>query len=91
MTIANAHKRLDYSPLFPSRRRAHSAGGGGVVPTFRGAALVLQTSQAHHEVCIAGPSETGKTYAALWYIDTLLRTYPKAQAYDGKGRYTGRG
>jgi len=49
-------------------------------PEFRGAALELQTSQAWHEVVISGPAETGKTFSALWYLDTLLRTYPGAQA-----------
>lgn len=76
--IANSHKRIQYPSPLP-RRRVADAGGVGA-PTFRGAALALQSSQAHHEVCIAGPSETGKSFAALWYLDTLLRTYPKSQA-----------
>jgi phage terminase large subunit len=29
-----------------------------------------------HEWILAGPSETGKTFAALWRLDTLLRTTP---------------
>lgn len=62
------------------KRRRRSSAGVGVVPTFRGAALALQSSQTHHEVCIAGPSETGKTYAALWYLDSLLRAHKNAQA-----------
>jgi hypothetical protein len=76
--VANSRYKLLHEPP-PLRRRASSA-GGGVVPTFRGAALTLQTSQAHHEVCISGPSETGKTYAALWYLDSLLREHAGAQA-----------
>lgn len=47
--------------------------------TFRGAALALQSAH-DHEIVIAGPYETGKTIAALWRIDSLLREYPKAQA-----------
>lgn len=35
MTILNAHKRIDYSPLMPSRRRQASA-GGGVPDEWRG-------------------------------------------------------
>ena len=49
------------------------------VSTFRGAALALQTITAH-EWIIAGPAETGKTYAACWRLDTLLRETPKASA-----------
>jgi hypothetical protein len=48
-------------------------------PTFRGAALTLQ-SALDDEIIIHGPWETGKTFAALWRIDALLRQTPKAQA-----------
>lgn len=48
-------------------------------PTFRGAALALQEA-TDAEVIIEGPSETGKTFACLWKLDTLLRTTPRAQA-----------
>src|SRR3972149_2614740 len=48
-------------------------------PIFRGACLELQTA-IDHELIIAGPSETGKTLAALWKLDTLLRETPGAKA-----------
>jgi hypothetical protein len=48
-------------------------------PEFRGAALRAQNTTAE-EWLIAGPSETGKTWAALWRLDTLLRSTPKARA-----------
>lgn len=60
-----------------SRRAATSGAGGG--PTFRGAALEAQ-SITSHEWMLAGPAETGKTWAALWRLDTLLSSTPKAQA-----------
>jgi hypothetical protein len=49
------------------------------VPTFRGAALRAQTLRVP-ELMLAGPAETGKTMGALWLLDTLLSTTPKAQA-----------
>ncbi|HEY0006931.1 MAG TPA: phage terminase large subunit [Pyrinomonadaceae bacterium] len=49
------------------------------LPTFRGAALELQASE-EPEIIISGPYETGKTFAALWRIDSLLRQYPRSQA-----------
>lgn len=57
------------------RRLKQRAGVAG--PVFRGAALQAQ-SVSGHEWVIAGPAETGKTFAALWRLDTLLRTTPKA-------------
>lgn len=60
--------------------RAATGGQGPNAPVFRGAALTLQTSQANHEVVISGPSETGKTFSALWYLDSLLREHPRSQA-----------
>lgn len=51
----------------------------GLAPCFRGAALQLQTLDCH-EWIIAGPAETGKTFAALWLLDSLLRGTPKSQA-----------
>jgi phage terminase large subunit len=49
------------------------------VPRFRGAALEAQRTTTQ-EWLLAGPAETGKTYAGLWYLDSLLRTTPKAKA-----------
>lgn len=47
------------------------------VPGFRGAALEAQ-SITDHEWILSGPAETGKTWAALWRLDTLLRTTPRS-------------
>lgn len=46
-------------------------------PEFRGSALFLQTTQ-DFEVIIQGPAETGKTFAALWRVDTFLREHANA-------------
>lgn len=52
-------------------------------PTFRGAAAQLMafvdTPDRPFEVMIAGPAETGKTLAALWFVDFFARTFPGAQ------------
>ena len=45
---------------------------------FRGAAQAIQSCRAQ-EWIIAGPAETGKTFAALYLLDTLARRYPKSQ------------
>lgn len=50
-----------------------------VVPTFRGAALEAQTI-TDHEWMLAGPAETGKTFAGLYRLDSLMRSTPKATA-----------
>lgn len=49
-----------------------------VAPRFRGEAKRLQALR-DPEMVISGPSETGKTWAALWYVDHFLRSYPGAQ------------
>ena len=61
-------------------RAAQPTRDGVGPPDFRGAAKALQSSAAYHEVCISGPSETGKTYAALYYLDSLLRDHKNSQA-----------
>lgn len=62
------------------RRTAAQPSAGGVsAPEFRGAALRAQTI-TDHEWIIAGPAETGKTWASLWRLDQLLSATPKAQA-----------
>lgn len=48
-------------------------------PDFRGAALEAQ-SITDHEWILSGPAETGKTWAACWRLDTLLRSTPGATA-----------
>jgi hypothetical protein len=47
--------------------------------SLRGAAFDLWESTAH-EVMLAGPAETGKTFACLLKLDALLLKYPGAQA-----------
>lgn len=61
------------------RSRSTHAPRQGDAPEFRGAAKEAQGIEAE-EWLISGPSETGKTWAALWRLDELLRTTPKAQA-----------
>ncbi len=52
-----------------------------VPPTFRGAALELQSILGKHfEVIIAGAAETGKTYAACYFLDWALRNWAGTQA-----------
>lgn len=48
-------------------------------PTFRGAGLEVQSYRGS-EFILAGPSETGKTWATLWLFDSLLKETPNAQA-----------
>lgn len=63
------------------RARAHQHRGHAVdtfSPTFRGSAREIQSITAH-EWMLAGPSETGKTWATLWRLDHLLRNTPRAQ------------
>lgn len=48
-------------------------------PEFRAAALEAQRL-TDHEWMLAGPAETGKTFAGLWRIDSLLRQHPGTQA-----------
>lgn len=48
-------------------------------PTFRGSALIAQTMTAREWV-LSGPSETGKTFAMLYYVHTMLCKYPNARA-----------
>lgn len=60
------------------REKRRRAAVSTSAPTFRGAALEAQ-SITHHEWMLAGPAETGKTFAALWRLDTLLRTTPNSQ------------
>lgn len=57
---------------------SHPRGGVGV-PEWRGAAKEAQ-SIAAQEWMLAGPSETGKTWAALWRLDELLTATKSAQA-----------
>lgn len=58
------------------RRRSRAA---RPEPTFRRDNLRAQAI-ADREWMLSGPSETGKTWATLWRLDTLLRMTPGAQA-----------
>lgn len=48
-------------------------------PSFRGANLEIQ-SYAGAEWMLSGPAETGKTWATLWRLDSLLRSTPRVKA-----------
>lgn len=48
-------------------------------PKFRGANLEIQ-SYTNLEWMLSGPAETGKTWAALWRLDSLLRSTPRVKA-----------
>lgn len=62
-----------------ARRGLQSGAGAAASPTFRGANLDIQTYRSP-EFMLAGPSETGKTWATLWLLDSLLGETPKASA-----------
>lgn len=76
-SVVGAFKRTSYgaAPVAAGRRAA--GGGAGVV--FRGAIAQAQRTDAR-EWILSGPSETGKTWGALWRLDDLLRRTPGAQA-----------
>lgn len=67
-----ARARLKADPSLATYRAAT------VAPTFRGAALRAQTITERRWI-ISGPYETGKTWAALWRLDSEARANPKAQ------------
>lgn len=48
-------------------------------PKFRGANLEIQSYRGS-EFILSGPAETGKTWATLWLLDSLLRATPKGKA-----------
>lgn len=62
------------------RRRSASAAqaGGARTPEFRGAALLAQAITDRAWI-LAGPYETGKTWAALWRLDSEARKHPNSQ------------
>ncbi len=63
--------------LAEKKRRRHQRGASA--PAFRGDNLAVQDYRGP-EFMLAGPSETGKTWATVWLLDSLLRETPKAQA-----------
>lgn len=60
------------------RRRRLRGGTPTNAPTFRGSALRVQTL-TDREWILAGPAETGKTWATVWRLDELLRSTPGSQ------------
>jgi hypothetical protein len=54
-----------------------TAGGEASAPVFRGANLDIQFYRGREWV-LSGPRETGKTWAAVWLLDTLMRETPNA-------------
>jgi phage terminase large subunit len=61
------------------RERARARMSAQMTPTFRGANLEAQTI-TDHEWILAGPADTGKTWATIWRLDALLRETPRARA-----------
>jgi len=59
--------------------QAKAYDGRAHAPKFRGANLTIQ-SYTGREWLLSGPSETGKTWATLWRLDSLLRATPGAKA-----------
>jgi phage terminase large subunit len=49
-------------------------------PTFRGVAAEIQSIRCASEFIISGAYQTGKTFAALWYLDSLCREFSNLQA-----------
>jgi len=50
------------------------------LPRFRGNAAFIQSIRESCEFILSGPYETGKTFAALWLLDSLLREFPGSRA-----------
>lgn len=78
--ITNSRKALPYAPP-PVRVRTtvrRETPAAPAAPVFRGANLDAQAITAS-EWILAGPSETGKTFAALWRLDTEARQWPHSQ------------
>jgi hypothetical protein len=67
---SNASKIALLAKLELERRRRSKPG-----LTFRGAAEVIQSTTAR-EWIISGPSETGKTFAALYKLHQMAQAYP---------------
>lgn len=49
-------------------------------PRFRGEAAKIQDIRHSDEFLLSGPYETGKTFGALWLLDSLLREFPGSRA-----------
>jgi hypothetical protein len=61
------------------RQQSAEVNVGAKCPSFRGAALEIQSYRGH-EWILSGPAETGKTVSTLWLLDSLLRETPRANA-----------
>ena len=86
MISSSANLRESDSPLVAlyaekeRRRRARARETGhSSPPKFRGDNLAVQSYRGA-EWILSGPSETGKTWATLWLLDSLLRATPRSQA-----------
>ncbi len=77
LTPSSLNYKLLYARAVREQRRRRAKADAPAAPVFRGAGLQAQTITAH-EWMVAGPAETGKTFATLWRLDTLLRTTPKS-------------
>jgi PBSX family phage terminase large subunit len=76
--IQGAHSRLRFPAPVAVRGRRVERTEAEAPPIFRGAVAALHAA-TDHEVMVAGPAETGKTFGALWYVDDVLRRHPRAQ------------
>ncbi len=74
-----AKERLEADPELARLASPAQQRGGVGEPEWRGAAKEAQYITAL-EWMLAGPSETGKTWAALWRLDQLLSSTKNAQA-----------
>lgn len=75
VSLGPADAALAAAAILTLRRRQRE----GTAPQFRGANLEAQ-SIADHEWLLAGPADTGKTWATLWRLDSLLRSTPRSRA-----------
>jgi PBSX family phage terminase large subunit len=81
MTPARAAALLQALPLAMADldlEREQEVANPVVLPTFRGAALEFLAATDAEQI-LAGPAETGKTWAACFKLDSLLRQTPKSQ------------
>jgi PBSX family phage terminase large subunit len=74
-------RKIDTAPLIRPRRVTSKPVIWPPTPSIelRGGAAQMWADQSH-ELVLSGPAETGKTWAALYKVDTFLRSYPGAQA-----------
>lgn len=86
LTIRDSRRRLRYDPpplkvratVEPAALSSAPEAAAPVAMVFRGAALTAQTITAP-EWLLAGPAETGKTWAGLWRLDSEARRLPGSQ------------